>query len=83
MDETVSDTDIASAKTVQAHNGAANKGGGLDAKFPWREVVHCDDDLHAAIALAATIEHERSSVIMRRWLRRSAMSEGYYKPGGA
>jgi hypothetical protein len=80
----VTDTDFVSAVPTQAPNGAANKrGGGLDQKFPWREVVHVDDDLHGAIELAANVEKERAAVVMRRWLRRSAMAEGYYKPAGA
>ena len=80
----MNETDIASAGTSQAPNGVAkSRGGGLDAKFEWREVVHVDTDLHNAIALAASVEKERAAVVMRRWLRRAAMSEGYYKPAGA
>jgi len=72
-------TDVASPIASTAQNGRAkNKGGGnLAAMFPNREVVWIDDELKSAIDLACSIEKERAAVLLRRWLRHSAVREGY------
>jgi hypothetical protein len=69
-------TDVAHPSTVAATNGR-KAGGQLTAMFPNREVVWIDDELKAAIALACSIEKERGAVLLRRWLRKSAIAEGY------
>ena len=71
--------ELPSTSTSAAQNGRTkNRGGGnLAAMFPNREVVWIDDDLKEAIDLACSIEKERAAVLLRRWLRRSAISEGY------
>jgi hypothetical protein len=61
---------------------AKNSGGGqLRPMFPNSLKTWVDDELLAALELAATVEKERQAIIVRRWLRRAAIAEGYYRKG--
>jgi hypothetical protein len=68
-----------SAATVPNGSGKRRGGGNLSQMFCHGLKLWVDPDLFAAINLASNVEHERSAIILRRWLRRSAISEGYLK----
>jgi hypothetical protein len=63
--------------------GPAKNGGGgqLRALFPNSLKTWVDDELFRAINLASAVEKERAAIIVRRWLRKAAIAEGYYQKG--
>jgi hypothetical protein len=71
-------TGVSAPPTGSAKNGG---GGHLQALFPISITTWIDSDLSRAIQLASATEKERQAIIVRRWLRKAAIAEGYYAKG--
>jgi hypothetical protein len=70
------------ADTQPAAENGTQRGGGSNARYPWRYAVYLSDRLHEAVQLAMDIEEEEAGHLIRRCLRDALMARGYLQPKG-